>query len=68
MHAVLFQGHLLAIAVEQIHIIVIITSVYLEYKQNNEFFHQANQINSAGKTLFIIRPNSWEIINPAQDR
>ena len=59
MHAVLFQGHLLAIAVEQIHIIVvIIASVYLEYKQNNEFFHQANQINRAGKTLFIIRPNS----------
>ena len=51
MHAILFQGHLLAIAVEQIHIIVIITSVYLEYKQNNEFFHQANQINRAGKTL-----------------
>ena len=57
MHAVLSQGHLFAIVVEQIHIIVIITSVYLEYKQNNKLFHQANQINHAGKTLFIIRPN-----------
>ena len=50
MHAVFFQGHLLAIAIEQIHIIVIITFVYLEYKQNN-FITQIKSIVQAKPCL-----------------
>ena len=45
LHAVLFSSHLLAIAIEQIHFIVI-SFVYLEYKQ-----HFANQIIRAGNIL-----------------
>ena len=45
LHAVLFSSHLLAIAIEQIHVIVI-SFVYLEYKQ-----HLANQIIRAGNIL-----------------
>ena len=42
MHAVLFESHLLAIAIEKIHVIVIA----LLYK-----IHLGNQINRAGCTL-----------------
>ena len=61
MHAVLFLSHLLAIAIKQIHIRVIL----LLYTRSANKFHQANQINYAGvNTLFIIRMDSHKIIYP----
>ena len=50
MHAILFESHLLAIAIEKIHVIVI---AFL-YK-----IHLGNQINRAGYTLLT---DSYEII------
>ena len=43
MHAVLFLSHLLAIAIKQIHIRVIL----LLYTWSANKYHQANQINRA---------------------
>ena len=50
MHAVFFQGNLLAIAVEQIHIIAIITSVY---KIINYFIKQIKSIVQAKPCLSL---------------
>ena len=50
MHAILFESHLLAIAIEKIHVIVI---AFL-YK-----IHLGNQISRAGYTLLT---DSYEII------
>ena len=47
-HAVLFYSNLLAIAIEQIHVIVIA----LDTLSTNKF-HRANQINRAGNLLII---------------
>ena len=46
MHAVLFWGHLLAIAMEKIHVIVIA----LKKEKKKEKIHQANQFNRADNT------------------
>ena len=61
MHTVLFLSHLLAIAIKQIHIRVIM----LLYTLSANKFRQANQINHAGiNTLFIIRTDLHKIIYP----
>ena len=49
MNAILFLSHSLAIAVQKIHIIVF-AFVYVEHSK----FHQTNQLNRAGSTLFTI--------------
>jgi len=66
MHAFLFQSHLLAIAIEQIHVIVIA----FVYK-----IHLGNQIDRAGNTLkkrltrnYIPCVGQSEIIYPVYDR
>ena len=46
MHAVLFWGHLLAIAMEKIHVIVIA----LKKEKKKQKIHQANQFNRADNT------------------
>ena len=51
MHAVLFWGHLLAIAIEKIHIIVIA----LKKEKKKEKIHQANQFNRADNTQILTK-------------
>ena len=53
------QSHLLAIVIEQIHVIVI---AFLRWSKNK--FHQENRINRAGNTPSIIRADSQEIKYP----
>ena len=55
--AVLYLNHLLAIAIVQIHVIVIM----LLHTWRTNKIHVANQINRSGNTLLI---DSDEIINP----
>ena len=59
MQAVLFQTHLLAIAIEQIHVIVTDFCVF-EVQTNSS--NKSN--NRAGNTLFMIRAGLQEIIYP----
>ena len=51
MHAVLFWGHLLAIAMEKIHVIVIA----LKKEKKKEKNHQANQFNRADNTQTLTK-------------
>ena len=59
MHAVLFQTYLLAIGIEQIHVIVTHFCVF-EVQINSS--NKSN--NRAGNTLFMIRAGLQEIIYP----
>ena len=56
MNAVLILSHFFAIAVEKIRVIVIA----FEYMEHNKF-HQTNQLNCAGSTLFTMRTDLSKI-------